>query len=138
MAGYSTTPLSKKLVIKPGNTLALLHAPHGFSETLEPLPEEVTLLDELELMGSCDRIVAFYISMEQLEKELPLLREALTSDGRLWLAWPKRASRLPTDLCDGVVRDLGLESGLVDVKVCAIDETWSGLCFMFRLKDRPT
>ena len=134
-AGYSGTPLVKKLGIKPGATLALIGAPDGFDDTLGELPDGVTVRRRLQ--GRFDVIVAFYVESSVLERRLPALRRALAPAGGLWLAWPKRASGVATDLSDNVVRELGLAAGLVDNKVCAIDEVWSGLRLVYRLRDRP-
>jgi hypothetical protein len=98
------------------------------------VPPGVTL--RRALRGSFDVILAFAVRRVELERRLPALRSALAADGGLWLAWPKRASGVETDLGDGAVRALGLAAGLVDNKVCAIDETWSGLRFVYRLEDR--
>jgi hypothetical protein len=135
-AGYSSTPLARKLGIKPGARLALLDAPDGFDSTLGRLPDDVTVSRRLG-RGSRDVIVAFFSRRAMLERRLPALRDALDPAGGLWLAWPKRASGVPTDLTDNVVRDLGLASGLVDNKICAIDQVWSGLRLVYRLRDRP-
>ncbi len=89
------------------------------------------------LRGPHDVIVAFFVRREALERRLPALRSALHPSGGLWIAWPKRASAMPTDLSEGVVRELGLVAGLVDNKVCAIGPVWSGLRFVYRLRDRP-
>jgi hypothetical protein len=135
-AGYSGTPLVKKLGIKPGATLGLIGAPDGFDVTLGELPDGVAVRRRLQ--GPLDVIVAFYVDRSALERRLPPLREALTPAGGLWVAWPKRASGVATDLNETVVRELGLAAGLVDNKVCAIDAVWSGLRFVYRLRDRPT
>jgi len=134
-AGYSGTPLVSKLGIKPGATLGLIGAPDGFDETLGELPGGVTVRRRLQ--GPLDVIVAFFVERSVLERRLPALRGALQPAGGLWLAWPKRASGVATDLSDTVVRELGLATGLVDNKVCAIDEIWSGLRLVYRLRDRP-
>lgn len=134
-AGYSGTPLVKKLGIKPGTILGLIGAPDDFDGTLGELPEGVTV--RRTLRGPLDVIVAFYVERAALERRLPALRAALDPAGRLWLAWPKRASGVATDLSDTVVRELGLATGLVDNKVCAIDAVWSGLRLVYRLRDRP-
>ena len=134
-AGYSGTPLVKKLGIKPGATVALIGAPDGFDDTVGELPDGVTVRRRLQ--GRFDVIVAFYVESSVLERRLPALRRALQPAGGLWLAWPKRASGVATDLSDNVVRELGLAAGLVDNKVCAIDEVWSGLRLVYRLRDRP-
>jgi hypothetical protein len=135
-AGYSGTPLARKLGIKPEARMALIGAPEGFEATLGELPEGVTVTRRLGGQPR-DVIVAFFYQRAMLERRLPALRAALDPAGGLWLAWPKRASGVPTDLTDNVVRDLGLATGLVDNKVCAIDQVWSGLRLVYRLRDRP-
>lgn len=134
-AGYSGTPLPQKLGIKPDSRLALVGAPAGFHATLGELPPGVAVRRRAQ--GPCDVIVAFFERRVELERRLPALKRALDSAGGLWIAWPKRASGLPTDLDDAAVRAAGLAVGLVDNKVCAIDQTWSGLRFVYRLRDRP-
>jgi hypothetical protein len=133
--GYSGTPLVRKLGIKPGHTLALITAPEGFDSTLGELPGGVTI--RRRARGPCDVVVAFFVSRSALERRLPALRGALDPAGGLWIAWPKRASGVTTDLGENQIRDLGLAAGLVDNKVCAIDGTWSGLRLVYRLTDRP-
>jgi hypothetical protein len=128
-AGYSGTPLPKKLGIKPGHRLALVHAPDGFA--LQDLPEGVVEAD-----GEADVIVAFFVERAALAEALPGLRARMDKAAGLWIAWPKRAAKVETDLTENVVRELGLANTLVDNKVCAIDETWSGLRLVIRLKDR--
>jgi hypothetical protein len=134
-AGYSGTPLPKKLGIRPGARLGLIGAPDGFSVTLGPLPEGVLL--RRSARGPLDLVVAFFVERAALERRLLGLRDALDPAGGLWIAWPKRASGVATDLSENVVRELGLAAGLVDNKVCAIDEVWSGLRLVYRLRDRP-
>jgi hypothetical protein len=134
----SGTPLARKLGIRPEARLGLIGAPEGFDDTLGELPPGVRVRRRL---GSepFDVIVAFHARRAALERRLPVLVAALDPGGGLWLAWPKRASGADTDLTDDVVRGLGLAAGLVDNKVCAIDQTWSGLRLVFRLRDRaPT
>ncbi len=134
-AGYSGTPLSRKLGIKPEARVALIAAPDGFEDgTLGALPPGVVV--RRRARGPLDVIVAFFCERTELERRLPALRAALAPAGGLWIAWPKRASGVPTDLGDDAVRELGLAAGLVDNKVCAIDEIWSGLRFVYRLRDR--
>jgi hypothetical protein len=133
-AGYSGTPLVRKLGITPQARLGLIGAPAGFDEALGALPPGVVV--RRRLRGSFDVLVAFATRRAELERRLPSWRAALDQAGGLWVAWPKRASGVPTDLTDGVVRELGLVGGLVDNKVCAIDATWSGLRFVYRLADR--
>lgn len=134
-AGYSGTPLVRKLGIAPGDRLALINAPDGFDDVLGELPGGVSV--RRRLRGPCEVIVSFHLRRTELQRRLPALRRALTDAGGLWLAWPKRASGVQTDLGDDAVRTLGLAAGLVDNKVCAIDATWSGLRFVYRLADRP-
>jgi hypothetical protein len=134
-AGYSGTPLSRKLGIKPGHRLALLAAPPDFEATLGALPDGVAL--RRDGRATADVVVAFTTEAADLERRFPALARRIPPDGGLWIAWPKRASGVPTDLSENIVREIGLAVGLVDNKVCAIDETWSGLRFVYRLKDRP-
>jgi hypothetical protein len=133
-AGYSGTPLPRKLGIKAGTRLGLIGAPEGFDDVLGELLPGVSVRRRLQ--GTCDVIVAFFTARADLERRLPACRKAMDQAGGLWVAWPKRASGLATDLGEGAVRELGLAAGLVDNKVCAIDETWSGLRFVYRLADR--
>jgi hypothetical protein len=133
-AGYSGTPLVRKLGIKPGDRLALIGAPDGFDQVLGELPDGVQLRRRAQ--GTCDVIVVFCTRRSELQRRLATLRPALDQAGGLWVAWPKRSSGVPTELGDGPVRELGLAAGLVDNKVCAIDATWSGLRFVYRLADR--
>jgi hypothetical protein len=129
MAGYSGTPLPRKLGIKPGHRLLLVDAPHGFA--LDDLPDDV-----VEARDEADVIVAFHTERAELAERLPALRRRMDKAAGLWIAWPKRASKVQTDLTEDVVRELALANMLVDNKVCAIDETWSGLRLVIRLKDR--
>lgn len=133
--GYSGTSLPRKLGIQAGARIALIAAPEGFTAVLESLPEGARL--HTRLRGRFDVIVMFATRRAALERRLPALHAALEPAGGLWLAWPKRASGMATDLGDDQVRMLGLAAGLVDNKVCAIDETWSGLRFVYRRADRP-
>ncbi len=135
-AGYSGTPLPRKLGIKPGALLALVGAPDGFDSTLGELPEGVSVRTRIGAQP-LDVIVAFFSRRSMLERRLPALGAALHPAGGLWIAWPKRASCVTTDVTEDVVRSLGLAAGLVDNKVCAIDYVWSGLRLVYRLRDRP-
>jgi len=130
-AGYSGTPLVKKLGIKEGSRFQFVSAPRTFRALLGRLPT-ATEVDK----GALDFTIVFVKSQAALVKEFPGLRDRLVSNGTLWVAWPKRASGVETDLTEGIIREYGLGAGLVDVKVCAIDDTWSGLKFVRRLKDR--
>ena len=140
MAGYSGKPLGEKLGIREGQHVALLHAPAGFATTLEPLPSGVTIHERASRNASV--VVLFSREAAGLEEELAPASKALPAGGMLWVAWPKKAAKQQTDLTEDVVRRIGLETGLVDVKVCAIDDVWSGLKFLRRraetAKDRAT
>jgi len=134
-AGYSGTPLPRKLGVKPGTRLALIGAPDGFDSTLGDLPDGVHA--RRRLGGEpFDVIVAFFLRRSLLARRLPGLAAALDPAGGLWIAWPKRASGVETDVTEDVVRTLGLTTGLVDNKICAIDQVWSGLRLVYRLRDR--
>ena len=127
-AGYSGTPLPKKLGVKPGSRVLLLNAPEGFELDGVPVVRRA--------QGLADVILSFHTERAELARRMPVLRERMRQDARLWIAWPKRASKLTTDLTENIVRDLALENRLVDNKVAAIDEVWSGLQLVIRVKDR--
>jgi hypothetical protein len=137
MAGYSGTPLPQKLGIKPGHAVAVLHPPDRFAETLGRLPENA-VLRKFAASGSSplDVIIAFVRRRSELEKHLPSIRRRMAQAGGLWVAWPKKASGVATDMTEDVVRAVALPTGLVDNKVCAIDDTWSGLRLVIRLENR--
>ena len=129
-AGYSGTPLARKLGFRPGMVTAWLDAPHGFADTLGPLPDGVRRVERLE--GHVDLALCFVTEREALEQRLEGLRAAIRPAGMAWIAWPKRASKVPTAITEDIVRELGLPLGLVDVKVCAIDGVWSALKLVVR------
>ncbi len=133
MAGYSGTPLSRKLGIAPGSSVLLDGAPEGFS--LGDVPAGVAVVRRPG-RGPYDVIVCFCPSSSRLATRWPVLHTRTTAVGSLWVAWPKRASGMATDLDENVVREFALNHGRVDVKVCAIDETWSGLKHVVRRADR--
>jgi hypothetical protein len=137
VAGYSGTPLSKKLGIKPGQRVALFAAPSAAPALLQPLPDDVKLDLDPRGKGRWDVILLYCRSHAELTKQFGGAKSKLSVDGGLWLCWPKRASGVTTDLNENLVRAHALAEGLVDNKVCAIDETWSGLRVVYRLKDRP-
>lgn len=137
MAGYSGTPLPQKLGIKPGARLALQNAPTGFDKTLGKLPEGVVVAPPGRAKAAFDVMVAFFDSEKAFESQLPKLEQALDPSGGLWIAWPKKASGVTTDMTEDVVRRHALPRGLVDNKVCAIDATWSGLRLVVRVENRP-
>jgi hypothetical protein len=134
MAGYSGTPLPKKLGIKPESRLAFVNAPGEFNQTLGELPERVEL--KKSARGPLDVIVFFTTSAAELRRRFDKLAGALDPAGALWVAWPKKSSGVKTDLTENTVRDVALPKGLVDNKVCAIDETWSGLRLVIRKENR--
>jgi hypothetical protein len=134
MAGYSGTPLAKKLGIKQATTLAVLDAPNGFVRSLGGLPEGVVL--RTQLRGRFDTVLAFVTARARLETRLPAILRSMGRDGALWVCWPKKASKQPTDMTEDVVREIVLPLGLVDIKVAAIDETWSGLKVVWRKERR--
>ena len=136
MAGYSGTPLIKKLGIKEGARVAFVNAPDDFQATLGELPAAVKLMKATT--KSLDLILFFVLSERVLVREFAKLAERLTSNGMIWIAWPKKSSGVETDLTFERVQRIGLDAGLVDVKICAINETWSGLKFVYRLKDRAS
>ncbi|HWM88044.1 MAG TPA: hypothetical protein VNO33_19455 [Kofleriaceae bacterium] len=135
MAGYSGTPLARKLGIKAGHRVVLVAAPAGFERNLEGLPDGVSFARQAR--GIADIILLFALRATDLAARFSALARYLDPAGGLWVAWPKKASGRATDLTEGVVRDIGLSTGLVDNKVCAVDEVWSGLRFVVRLADRP-
>jgi len=135
MAGYSGTPLVKKLGIKEGFRVALVGAPNGFRSELLDLPARVHFVTSVTV--ELDLILFFATTQLELTRNFPRLAAKLTPTGMLWIAWPKKASGVASDLSDNAVREIGLDAGLVDVKVCAVNEIWSGLKFVIRVKDRP-
>jgi hypothetical protein len=136
MAGYSGTPLPKKLGIKNGSRIALINPPKDFESELGELPDNVEFIKRPT--KSLDIILFFVLSERALVRDFAKLAAKLTANGMLWISWPKKSSGVVTDLSEQRVREIGLDAGLVDVKVCAIDETWSGLKFIYRLKDRSS
>lgn len=135
MAGYSSTPLVRKLAIKEGARVAIVRAPNGFAESLA-LPKGVALRNEAR--GRLDVVLFFATRRAELARRFPRLANGLEPDGGLWVAWPKRTSGVATDLSFAPVQEIGLANGLVDNKVAAIDDVWSGLRFVFRVADRPS
>ena len=133
-AGYSRRSLVEKLGIKEGMGIAILGAPTGYRSTLGALPDGVSVTTTPR--GALPFIHFFTRQRAVLEQRFPALKRALAQDGALWVSWPKRSSGVATDLTEDVVRQVALAGGLVDVKVCAVDEIWSGLKLVRRLKDR--
>ena len=128
-AGYSGTPLPKKLGIREGYGVLLMHAPPRFERKLEPMPSGTEFVEDA---ASARVEVLFAASQAELIPDFRALANALPEKSALWISWPKKASGVKTDLNENIVRESGLDAGWVDYKVCAIDETWSGLCFARR------
>ena len=134
MAGYSGTPLPKKLGIKENQRIALVNKPESFQKQLGALPTNTHVVSKLT--APLDLVVLFVESERALAKQFPAIAKKISMNGMIWVAWPKKSSGVPTDLSFDLVQRIGLECGLVDVKICAVDEVWSGLKFVIRLKDR--
>jgi hypothetical protein len=134
MAGYSDKSLIDKLGIKASTRVLLLAPPPGYARTLGPLPKGAVAATTLH--GAFDFIQFFTTKRADLARRFAGLAKALEPAGMLWISWPKKASGVPTDVTENVVREVALAGGLVDVKVCAVDDTWSGLKLVRRLKDR--
>jgi hypothetical protein len=136
MAGYSGTPLLRKLGIKAGMRIVLLHAPANLAELLGELPEGIKRLSSPR--APVDFAMAFVMTTPDLNAALTVIQPALGPAGMIWLCWPKKASGVPSEVGEESVRRAGLGAGLVDIKVCAVDETWSGLKFVIPVADRAT
>ena len=134
MAGYSGTPLVKKLGIKPTYKVYMNNAPENYFDWISPLPDKVVVLSRLQ--KECDFIHLFVTRNISFQQLFLKSKKYLKKEGMLWISWPKKASKQSTDLDENVIRKFGLENGMVDVKVCAVDDVWSGLKFMFRIIDR--
>jgi hypothetical protein len=128
--GYSGTPLPRKLGIREGDRVGVANAPDGFDATLGELPDGAVVINGVR--GKRDVAVAFFTRRRDLERRLASLRKAIEPAGGLWVAWPKRSSGVETDITEDTIREVALPTGLVDNKVCAIDETWSGLRLVVR------
>ncbi len=128
--GYSGTPLAQKLGIKEGTTVLAVSAPAGYLPLLNPLPPAVQFVNRLS--KATDVVHVFATRRSQLQKVLTTLRRRLKPSGAVWVSWPKRAARVPTDITENTIRELALPMGFVDIKVCAVDETWSGLKLVIR------
>jgi hypothetical protein len=133
-SGYSGTPLAKKLGIKSGFNIRLINAPEHYLSLFTDLPTDICFVDE---PGSKLNLIHFFTkSYDELSEKLPVLKEQITQNGIIWISWPKKVSKIATDITEDKIRDLALETELVDVKVCAVDEIWSGLKLVIRVKDR--
>jgi hypothetical protein len=135
MAGYSGTPLAKKLGIKPGSNVFVAGTPIAYDQLLDPLPDDVNVQATID--SSTDVVHLFSTSMAELADALNRSLQHLRPDAALWVSWPKKASRVPTDVTEDAIRDLALPLGLVDIKVCAVNDVWSGLKLVVRKENRP-
>ncbi len=133
MAGYSKTPLAKKLGIKEGYRIKLINQPGYYFELFIDMP---VVSHSAGAKGKKNFIHFFTSRLSELDKTLPKLKNEIEQDGMIWVSWPKRSAKMDTDVTENLVRDIGISCGLVDIKVCAIDDTWSGLKFVIPLKDR--
>lgn len=134
MAGYSGTPLPRKLGIKENQRIALVDEPASFQKQLGPLPTNTHVVSKLT--APLDLVLLFVESERALARQFPAIAKKISTNGMIWVAWPKKSSGVTTDLSFERVQRIGLDCGLVDVKICAVDEVWSGLKFVIRLKDR--
>ena len=133
-SGYSGTPLAKKLGLKNGFKVSFINAPTDYFSYFSDLPKD--LIEITDNSQKKDFIHFFTKSAEQLNEIINYLKEAIEQNGIIWISWPKKASKIETDLNGNIVREIGLKSGLVDIKVCAVNEIWSGLKFVIPVKDR--
>jgi hypothetical protein len=134
MAGYSGTPLAQKLGIKEGQKVATIGAPAGYRRLLSPLPEKVSFTTEIKAGAAFVHL--FVSDRKTMERALNRLRKLIADSGVLWVSWPKKSSGVKTDVTEDVIREVALPLGFVDIKVCAVDETWSGLKLMIRRENR--
>ncbi len=134
VSGYSQTPLAKKLGYKQGFRIRLVNPPEYYWSLFSDLPDNLEIIAEPELKKDC--IHLFIREANQLHEMLHLLKNELQPNGMIWVSWPKKASKVPCDLTENDIRDLALRIGLVDIKVCSIDEIWSGLKLVIPVKDR--
>ena len=134
MVGYSGTPLARKLGIKGGHTILLETAPDNYDELVAPLPDGVRRADQPG--ADIDLYHLFTPSRGKLQASLQLYRDAMRPDAVIWVSWPKKSSGVPSEITEDVIRDVALPMGLVDVKVCAVDKTWSGLKLVLRKENR--
>ena len=136
MTGYSGTPLARKLGFKPGTKVVVVgDVPTEYKSWLAPLPERVTLTNKGK--PPLEAVHVFVTKRAELEKHLEHLRRALVPDGYVWISWPKRTSKVPTNITEDVIREVCLPLGFVDIKVCAVSEVWSGLKLVIRVSERP-
>jgi hypothetical protein len=131
MAGYSGTPLARKLGIKPGIKVLAINAPKDYRALLAPLPDDVGIASKPNKAGA-DIVHLFVTSAAEFERDLPKARAAITIDGAIWVSWYKKSAKIPTDVTEDIIRNRALKTDLVDVKVCAVSDVWSGLKLVVR------
>ena len=136
MAGYSGTPLPQKLGIKPGLMVVTINAPANYRRLLGQIPDGVTFSERLKSGSSFVHL--FTSRRSEIQKKMPILRNKLSDNGTIWVSWPKKSSGISTDVTEDVIREIALPLGFVDIKVCAVDETWSGLKLMIRRENRKS
>ncbi|HEX2787711.1 MAG TPA: DUF3052 domain-containing protein [Ignavibacteria bacterium] len=130
-SGYSGTPLAKKFGIKPGFNIEIINAPEHYFELFTDMPETIS-----DSKSKKDFIHFFTKEIKELEKNIPKLRKQIVPNGIIWISWPKKSSKVPTDVTEDIIRNIALKNGLVDIKVCAVDDIWSGLKLVIPVKDR--
>lgn len=131
---YSATPLAKKLGIKPGYVIRIINEPPHYFTLFADWPADVIPTENKKEPKHLIHLFAKEVRV--IKKEIPLLKKEITSNGSIWISWPKKTSKVVTDITQNLVRQIAITNGLVDVKVCAVDETWSGIKFMIPVKDR--
>jgi len=136
MAGYSGTPLPQKLGIKPGLTVVTINAPANYRRLLGQIPDSVTFSERLKSGSSFVHL--FTSRRSEMQKKMSILRDKISDNGAIWVSWPKKSSGISTDVTEDVIREIALPLGFVDIKVCAVDETWSGLKLMIRRENRKS
>ena len=134
MTGYSGTPLAKKLGIKDGSKIVLVNPPKNYLQLLAPVPDGVKLLPRVT--NGTDLVHIFSTSKKELRSRLRVFLKKLKRDGMIWVSWPKKAAKVPTDITEDTIREVALPLGLVDIKVCAVNDTWSGLKLVIRKENR--
>jgi len=136
MAGYSGTSLPQKLGIKPGLTVVAINAPANYRRLLGQIPDSVTFSERLKSGSSFVHL--FTSRRSEMRKKMSILRDKLSDNGTIWVSWPKKSSGISTDVTEDVIREIALPLGFVDIKVCAVDQTWSGLKLMIRRENRKS
>ncbi|PYK82420.1 MAG: DUF3052 domain-containing protein [Verrucomicrobia bacterium] len=136
MAGYSGTPLPQKLGIKPGLMVVTINPPANYRRLLGQIPDSVTFSERLKSGSSFVHL--FTSRRSEMQKKMSILRDKISDNGAIWVSWPKKSSGISTDVTEDVIREIALPLGFVDIKVCAVDETWSGLKLMIRRENRKS